>query len=164
MKTLILMRHASASSHETSDALRSLSDKGIQEALETAKFLKTFNIDKILCSSALRTVETFNIIQGELQVNLTDIKPELYNTSETELLEHIVSQRDKVDTLLVIAHNPSVTQLSIFLTENNEDQDYELKEVLLPAQAVVLQFSGTQWNDLQTSSVTISRIFTPLQI
>lgn len=161
MKTLILMRHASASSYEKDDVLRSLSNKGVREATDAAKFLKNFNIDKILCSSALRTVETFNIIQDELKVNLVDIKPELYNTSETELLEHIISQRDKIDTLLVIAHNPSVTELTTLLTHNSHNHEYELKESLVPSQAIVLRFFGSGWSDLQNNSVTISNVFIP---
>ena len=161
MKTLILMRHASASSYEQEDVLRSLSNKGVQEANDAAKFLKNFNINKILCSSALRTVETFNIIQAELKVNLVDIKPELYNTSETELLEHIISQRDIIDTLLVIAHNPSVTELTTLLTHNSNNHEYELKESLVPSQVVVLRFFGSGWNDLHNNPVNIFSVFIP---
>jgi phosphohistidine phosphatase len=162
MKTLILMRHASAFSDESNDLHRALSEKGVREAQETLKFLKTFQINKALCSSALRTVETFNIIQSVLNINLVNIQPELYNASEADLLEHILYQRDQIETLLVIAHNPSITNLAISLTNATQNQEHEIVQSLLPAQAIVLTFLGSKWDDLQNNNVRISKIFTPI--
>ena len=63
---LFLMRHAEAKeARQMDDIFRELTNKGIQEAEEAAQFLENHKIDKILVSSAKRTMQTAEIIQNK---------------------------------------------------------------------------------------------------
>jgi phosphohistidine phosphatase len=164
MKTLIVMRHATSPNIADRDIDRSLNAEGMQEVEQIAQSLKNYTINKVLCSSSLRTVETYNIIKEHIKVNLVDITPELYNVSEVELLEHIMQQRNFIECLLLIGHNPALSNLITLLTENHKAHKYEFLGVLSPAEAVVLTFVSDKWSDISSSDIKIEKIFKPIKM
>ena len=115
MKTLIIIRHArsnDAKINET-DFERSLSDRGKSEALAASdKILsKIPSIDLILSSSALRTKQTAEYFRKALNCSAEKIKhlDGLYLASAEKIEELITSVEKDIDSLMVVCHNPGIT-------------------------------------------------------
>lgn len=121
MKTLYIMRHADASFNAETDFKRKLTLKGINEAELTAKKLAE-NIDMIdycVCSGATRTIETLNIISNQIKFREVDISEMIYETNKEVLLSSIEAFKEQYHSAIIIAHNPSVSNLLYYLTGSN---------------------------------------------
>ena len=112
MLTLYLVRHAKALAIAASDKERELSPEGLEH---TAKIGALFGTslpqpEHIICSSALRTIQTFD---GMKQAGLTcasyKIDEGLYNASVAYLWD-VITTAD-VSALLLIGHNPALSIL-----------------------------------------------------
>lgn len=118
MKRLYLLRHAqSPGDFNVSDHQRCLSDHGIRQATQTGKHLESHPpIDLALYSDSLRTTQTFEAVTKHASIKTSSALPALYNASCGDLM-HIIQQQDNNTTasLLLIAHNPGIHQLSGFL-------------------------------------------------
>ncbi len=126
MKTLILMRHAEAVNdyREVDDFHRPLTNYGIKQANQcAAEFAKTgVKPELILVSNAVRTTQTATILTAAIphintQFN-TQFLPNLYLCKATELLQIISETDNNISCLMVIAHNPSLHELSYDLTND----------------------------------------------
>lgn len=136
-RTLVVMRHAHAQPHGETDYLRSLSDRGVAQADVTDKWLlhNDVHVDVAIVSSALRTVMTCSNMSHVAQFILVD---DLYNSDSMEISQIISATAiehslDDVSTLLVIAHNPGVSDFV-----SHAAMPINLK----PAECVVFDFSG----------------------
>ncbi len=111
MRRLIVMRHAKADPHAETDFLRPLSRRGHQQAQECAKWIRKlpFEIDVALVSSALRTAQTWEELNLECSVNLLD---DAYNASAETLVHLIREFAGDSQTLLVVGHNPGISDLA----------------------------------------------------
>ena len=119
-KQLYLLRHAQAENIDASkiDADRHLTKTGEKNAFNIGKYLQkeVDQIDKILCSPAKRTKQTLE----NLNVNYknSEFIPSIYGSQTNTLFKLIQSQKKSIMNLLLIGHNPSITQLASFFMEN----------------------------------------------
>jgi phosphohistidine phosphatase len=118
MKTLFIIRHANAEwkSSDKMDFSRALNPLGIKEAKAIAQQLinKNFFVDAIIYSSALRTLQTAEIIANAFGVfeNRRIAEPSLY-LANSDKIEELVSQfPDELNCIAIIAHNPGVTDFA----------------------------------------------------
>ncbi len=121
MKTLYLIRHAN-SPYQTNDFERPLSDIGKQEAKLMAKKLKEFNTnpDLLISSNAQRTTTTVNIISKILECsNKINFEPKAYNPPINKLVEIINNISKKHNNVFLISHNPAISLLADYLTNEN---------------------------------------------
>jgi phosphohistidine phosphatase len=117
MKQLILMRHAKAQALAASgeDFDRPLNERGLNEALIVAQSLKDYGIrpDIAMVSPALRTHQTFVQlcrVFGTIEV----YQPQsLYEASAQDLRRHIETYEDRTIRLLLIGHNPALSELVV---------------------------------------------------
>lgn len=113
MKKLFILRHAD-SIPDTNDKLRPLSKEGRKELkhlkLKAADLFKS--IDMVLCSSSTRTKETLEEVNDCLPdcVMICYIDA-LYHAPPEMILEEIGFVDDKYSGILIVAHNPGVTEL-----------------------------------------------------
>lgn len=122
-KNLIIMRHAEAldNSFGSPDYDRILSKKGIQDIKEISKSLIAHHLqpELIIASSAKRTTQTAQILAESINFKEENIrfKKSLYNSTAQQILSEICSTEipEAVQTLLVIAHNPGISELAIEL-------------------------------------------------
>lgn len=142
------MRHAEASSIITDDFSRVLSNKGKEQAIEAAKFISTYcNIELILCSTSIRTVETCSYI---LESN-TNVKVEylekIYSGSTADILEIIVHMIDSdLSEALVIGHNPTIFSLVTELCNKKCDRYCELiGSYMHEARIIGLEYETEYW-------------------
>lgn len=120
MKRLTLIRHAQADSDlpGQSDWERPLTRRGMLDAAEMAKRLKSQRLkpDVILCSPALRTRQTCEAFAKCLGVAKDKIifEDDLY-LADTKHLLLCVQKTIDVRHIMVIAHNPGITEFAQWL-------------------------------------------------
>lgn len=151
------MRHATSNWPEgiATDIQRPLTPKGEQEALEMAKVLrsKTASIDLMMVSSAVRTQSTAHILKEHLEVKKSLTTEDIYETTHEHLLEIILSCPKEVESLLLIAHNPSISMLTTLFLGTYAD--------LPPAVLVEIDFNVDHWSDINRESIIFDNIQVP---
>ena len=117
MKTLILVRHAESSSAigNQSDFDRTLSEKGKLQAKEMQQHLQRFSSLLVLCSDSQRTRQTAAHLLENISHSIQYL-PELYNASALTI-QQIIEKHADSSPLMVIAHNPGISQLYHDLTQ-----------------------------------------------
>src|SRR5688500_9586686 len=115
MKTLFLLRHAKSSWDEPfqEDFDRPLNKRGRDDAPRMAKRLKERDIqpDLMLSSPAQRAISTCMLIAEKAGYNTSLIHTDsrLYHASEDQLLKIIHELNDASDEVMIVAHNPGLT-------------------------------------------------------
>lgn len=119
MKKLYLLRHAMSRRgiRLLSDYDRPLNDRGRSQAEAMGRYFQenAFEIDKILCSGALRTRQTLDLLLEAYDYRgKIEYKDEIY-TSSVLTLKMLIRQAG-ADSLLLIGHNPAIETLAGDLT------------------------------------------------
>lgn len=117
MKTLILVRHAKSSWDEPGlvDEARPLNKRGRHDAPEMGRRLLARGVvpETILASPAVRARSTAELIALELGAeDAVVIDHRLYATSASGMLGVIREQDDTIDTLMVVGHDPEMSDLA----------------------------------------------------
>jgi phosphohistidine phosphatase len=122
MVHLILLRHAKSDWTDEGqlDKDRPLNPRGKKAAPEMAHWLEKHNLipDRILCSTAQRTRETLERMQGVWSAN-PEIQfiDRLYLASPQTILEEAMRQAADAKSLLIIGHNPGMEMLATQLSD-----------------------------------------------
>jgi phosphohistidine phosphatase len=116
-RRLLVLRHGQAKDAPAGgdDADRPLSGSGRRGVASLGPVVRRLAPDLVLCSSALRTRQTFEALELEPDTDVS-IEPGLYGAEVEEILEHLRGVDDDTEVLLVVGHNPGVHQLVIELT------------------------------------------------
>ncbi len=120
---LIIMRHAKSdwSDLSQSDFDRPLATRGVKAAELMGKWLKKNQCipDRVICSPALRTKQTCQLILNKLGVaeHVVFWAKIIYQASLDDLLSIIKQHSSKAHTLLIIGHNPGLDQLVCYLSK-----------------------------------------------
>jgi phosphohistidine phosphatase len=117
MKNLYLLRHAKSDWNRpaSGDFDRPLARRGLKAAPRMGQEIKRLGIapDLILCSSARRAGETYQLIAdcfpGKTRIEHRD---DLYMASAIELRERLRAQSDDIASVLMIGHNPGMETLA----------------------------------------------------
>lgn len=141
------MRHAKTENGHAAhnDKERNLTDTGIQEAMQMGKLFihKNWQPQTILTSTAHRTVQTQRIINDALKISKENIQylDHLY-LAHTEALFKIITQIDNhYHSVLIIGHNPSVTNFPFMACEKSVDH--------VPTGGVLkMTFEADRWNEI----------------
>jgi phosphohistidine phosphatase len=125
MKELYLLRHAKSSWDDSSldDFDRPLNERGKKAAPIMGRVMREKNLkpDLILCSPSKRTKQTAKHV-----INASKLKSEItyderiYEASTADLIELLKAQDAKLESILLIGHNPGIESLLTNLTGANE--------------------------------------------
>ena len=129
VRTLVLLRHAKAERiNDRTDLERPLTERGHRDAGAAGAWLATQELrpDLVLCSPAIRTRQTWH----DVAVALAEADPAgggpevryeaaLYDAGRTELVDLLRAVPDSVGTVLVVGHNPTVSDVSVLLRPDN---------------------------------------------
>ena len=148
MKRLTLLRHAKSSWAEAAlaDHERTLSARGKHDAPKMGKRLATRKVSPslIISSSAARARWTAKLVAEALKYPAESLKigKDLYLTTAEKILELVCSQEDNFSDLLVVGHNPGLTELvNRLLPELSMDN--------LPTSGVIaMDFNTKKWSDI----------------
>ncbi|ALI98538.1 SixA phosphatase family protein [Rufibacter tibetensis] len=118
MKTLYLLRHAKSSweYEELSDHDRPLTKRGRSDAPLIGQELveREVKLDMIISSSAVRAISTATLIAKELKFDpeRIGVQEELYLIATDDLKVFIQSLPDEYDRVMLVGHNPALTELA----------------------------------------------------
>jgi phosphohistidine phosphatase len=119
-RSLVLLRHAKASSPAgIADEERPLSDRGQLDARAAGVWLAGRQVpDLVLCSPSRRTRQTWQAVAASLRARQVAVTPDvryeqrLYGGDTEDLLEAVQEVGDAQRVVLVIGHNPTLSQLA----------------------------------------------------
>ncbi|MFH0866244.1 MAG: histidine phosphatase family protein [Bacteroidota bacterium] len=144
MKTLYIVRHAKSSWDfpELPDVERPLIEKGINNTKKIIKELneKKITVDMIVSSHAKRAYETARLMATGINfpVEKIEVSRHVYQVDRDDIFNIIFSQNDELDSLMIIGHNPILTQFANLFLNDKID--------LLPTSGVIsLGFETDKW-------------------
>ena len=151
MPVLHILRHAKSSWDEPAaeDSQRRLAPRGIRNAQRMGRHLDESGIhpDLVLCSSAVRTRQTLDVVEPGLGGAGTLIEDGLYAASAGELLDRLRRLPAPVSSAMVIGHNPGLQELVLLLA--TATPELAVIEVKFPTCALAsLDTGATGWADL----------------
>jgi phosphohistidine phosphatase len=156
MKTLLIVRHAKTApaGEGQTDHARALEDVGVTDAGKLAHYLRKKGLipDQMLVSSANRTQTTAHILMTAFEGHDVDVvvSDELYLADKVFLQEIIGNASDDIDTLMLVGHNPGLSELA-----HEFDRDVH---GLRPAQMLHVAFDTTQWVRANRKHVVKTRL------
>jgi len=163
MKTLYLVRHAKSSwdSPGLADDERPLLPKGVQKTRLVGNHIAGEGgiIDLMISSQAVRAYETAKILAECFNYPVKRILKDrrIYDGPYDRLLDLIYGTDNEINSLMLIGHNPLITQLSnLFLHPGIED---------MPTSAVVcITFDAMKWQEVPASKSKLKFYITPKQL
>ncbi|AHM62152.1 phosphohistidine phosphatase, sixa [Flammeovirgaceae bacterium 311] len=129
MKTLYLLRHAKSSWDDESlpDNERPLNKRGKNDAPKMGKWLQA-NLKPpqlILCSDSARTRATIEPVMEawQLPAEVLRFESSLYHASTETLWDLVQSCDNKIDRLMLVGHNPGLTEFANSLCKEFETEN-----------------------------------------
>lgn len=125
LRHLVLLRHAkSAWPHGVPDHERPLAGKGRRNAQAVGAWFVAEGPrpDLVLCSDAVRARHTWEIVASVLDpAPAARLEPRLYGADPDELLDVVRELPDTVRTVVVVGHEPTMSQTSALLAGPRSD-------------------------------------------
>jgi phosphohistidine phosphatase len=162
-RTLVLLRHAkSAYPDGVADHDRPLAPRGRREAGLAGDWLRANlpAIDAVLCSTATRARETLAHTGIDAPVRYVD---RLYDAVPGTVIDEITGVDDDVAVLLLVAHEPTLTQVALGLarTDDSNTAAAERISTKFPTSGmVVLRLTGS-WKDVELGSAELADFHVP---
>lgn len=166
-RRIILFRHAKADWPQVSDHERPLADRGRMDAAVAGRKLADSGIplDLALCSTAVRTRETWKLAVHELPERPKTVYEErIYEASPGELIALLNETPDDTQNVVLIGHNPGIQGLADILAGSAEgDTRARMNRHGFPAAAfAVLSFEGA-WKSLEPGATTLADYWAPTE-
>ena len=108
-----------------SDHDRILADRGQRASTTMRDFFETTNknFDSVFSSTALRAVETIEIIKPSIKNTEIIYKKDLYTFDDQMMLEFISKIRDDISSVLIVGHNPAIQETVLRLSETDKNSN-----------------------------------------
>lgn len=166
MKKLFLLRHAQAMPTDAkSDKERHLTPNGFADAraLGQAMSQKRYQPDQFLCSTATRTKETLDCVLETLTAMSILYLPKIYDGGMDEILHAIRFTENDINTLMIVAHNPSIHAVAVSLAkEASPTLMNRLSQGYKPGTLSVLQCPIEKWADIKAGENPLIDVLEPL--
>ena len=152
MKKLLLLRHGNASSRieNMTDYKRPLDNTGKKQiAIIADKLEESINLPNlIIASTALRAISSAEIIRNK-KTNIKLIGTELlYSASIFEYIDILTTQKNNVESIMIVAHNPTISGFISKLTGKHIGMG--------PGNLCMLELDIKKWSDLDFNSTAIN--------
>ncbi|MFM7347369.1 MAG: SixA phosphatase family protein [Tagaea sp.] len=158
------MRHAKSSWADAfvDDFERALNKRGRKAAASLSKWLKSrdFETDFVLCSAALRTRQTLELVQDGFKTHPeVSIERRLYLAEADQLrarLGELGTRSPSPAAILLIGHNPGLEELALRLVPPAETATRARIEAKFPTCAfVALRFMTESWAKIGPANATL---------
>lgn len=163
MKNLFILRHAHTDNNYIDDYNRQLTEKGIAQCKKTAANLSPYivDIDMILCSSSVRTVQTVKNILIDLDINdiKTEYNKDLYHVSLNQLFQYLNNIDNRYHNILLVNHNPTISQLGIYFTPNYSPLYIDMLQGFDPGSLAMFSCDIKSWSDLSTEKIQLKKFW-----
>lgn len=152
-KTLHIIRHGKSTWEmpEIEDFDRPLTSRGINNNyLMASRFAANFvTVDSILTSPATRALTTSVCFARSLGISLHKIviEPHLYFSGIDVIFELILNTSNEINSLIIVGHNPDLTELANALVPSLTDE--------IPTSSVVtIRFNVENWQQISQPKVS----------
>jgi phosphohistidine phosphatase len=167
VRTLVLLRHLKSAwdAPGLADHDRPLAPRGHRAGERIRRHLEQAGVSPqlVLCSSAVRAVETWQAVRDALPDDLQlQIEDGLYLASSESLLARLNDVPGTVDTVLVVAHNPGIGNLALGLAGTGDaDAVDRMAEKYPTGGLATLAFEGSwaalTWGDAELLEFVVPR-------
>jgi phosphohistidine phosphatase len=167
LKTLYLYRHAKSSWKDPTlaDFERPLKGRGRRAAISMAAYMAEHRLmpDIIVCSSAVRTRETLEILRkalgGDIPARIDEI---LYMASAAELLRQVHHLDDGLASAMLVGHNPGLQDLALRLTGGGKPElRHRMRSKFPTAALAVFTSPGRKWRAVKPGGATLKAFVCP---
>ncbi len=151
MKTISFVRHAKASSDAKykRDFDREINERGIEKTNFLTQIIKLKQIkpELIICSPSIRTTQTAQLIIQTLNWTKTQIIYDelLYSGNYQNYLNAIYSIDDQINSVMIIGHNPSISEAAFEL--------YNKAEIMKTSQICHFEIETKKWSEISKSQI-----------
>jgi phosphohistidine phosphatase len=161
--TLVLLRHAKSSYPDgVADHDRPLAPRGIREAALAGDWLRANvpTIDGVLCSTATRARQTLSRTGIDAPTRYAD---RLYGATPGVLIEEINTVSDEIATLLVVGHEPTMSDVSLILAGAHGTDEAALERISdkYPTSAIAVLSVPGGWAALEPGRAALTDFHVP---
>jgi phosphohistidine phosphatase len=153
-RTLVILRHAKAANPDgMPDADRPLTERGHADAAAAGAWLLHSGLmpDLVLCSPARRTRQTWHGVATVLpSAPVVRYERTIYAASARTLLATLQSSGEEAAAILLIGHNPGVSDLSALLDPERADADG------LRTAGIAVHTVAGSWTDLGSMTAQLN--------
>lgn len=155
-RTLVLLRHAkSAWPDGIPDAQRPLAGRGRRDAPAAGRWLRgqVARIDLVVCSPAVRAVQTWDLAAAQLDA-IPPVRHDerLYGASAEELLTVTQELPHQASTVVLVSHNPGLEDFLELLAGTVE---------VLKTSTIAVMASPATWAEATARSYIVEALVTP---
>lgn len=155
-RTLILLRHAKAAWPDgVPDVERPLAHRGVVEAPLAGRWLRENapEINLVLRSPAVRVAQTWELVAHELgYAPASEEVFRLYAASASTLLDVVRGLPDAADCVLLVGHNPDLSELASMLSGS---------QVELKTSSIAVLVADGSWTDATDNWAKLTSLTTP---
>ncbi|MFD7733104.1 SixA phosphatase family protein [Kitasatospora phosalacinea] len=163
-RRLIVLRHAKADWPDVPDELRPLAERGRADAAAAGRWLAEHGLvpDRVLCSTAVRTRQTWELAEPELGgAPELVLEPRAYRADADELVDLLRELPPVVRTALLVGHRPEVQELVLGLARGSGGEALErVREKFSTAGVAVLDVPG-EWGQLAPGEAELTEFAVP---
>jgi phosphohistidine phosphatase len=164
-RTLLLLRHAKSDYPAgVPDHERPLAARGIREAPLAGDWIRANapSVDAVLCSTATRTRQTLAGTGIDAPVDYVD---RLYDAIPGTVIDVINGVRSRfdanVETLLVVGHEPAMSQLALGLNNEGDEAAAENIAMKFPTSAIAMLGVTEPWDQLALQGAALIAFHVP---
>ena len=166
MRRLILFRHAKAirPTPGMRDLDRTLEDRGREDARIIGAYLARhgFVPARVVVSPSLRTRETWDHAATSFKLPAATEDERLYEATPEDILAVITEVPAKIETLLLVGHNPGIHQLARILVATGDiDHREQLTEEFPTSGLAVIDFAVDAWSKVHPQGGRLERFVSP---
>jgi len=166
MRRLILLRHAKSAWNEPAldDFDRPLASRGRKVAPLVGGYIEREKLrpDYALISPSRRTCETWQLLGPLSEAVRHGFDKRIYEASLHDLLAVTRDTPDRIETLMIVGHNPGLQTLATHLARSDRTTARRALEQKFPTAALcVLDFDLDAWAGLSKDIGVIERFVTP---
>jgi phosphohistidine phosphatase len=167
VRRLFVLRHAKSDWGEAglADHDRRLAPRGHRGATLLAAHFTQAHVapDVVLCSTARRARETFELVQPALPSS-TPVYFErgLYGAGPDEMLERLREVPDEDGSVMLVGHNPGLEMLVLALARSGDPALVDRVETKFPTAALAtIDLAVDHWTDVHAGTGTLVAFVTP---
>jgi len=168
MLRLMLLRHAKSSwaSPGMDDKDRPLSPRGARAAPAIGAYMRGHELvpKLVLCSSARRARDTWNLVANELtMLPKLIVDDTLYDFGDgRRLMQALVTKAAGAQAVMIVGHNPAIENLARRLIGKGDAKLRQLLQSKYPTGALtIIDFNTKSWGEVKDGSGILSAFTRP---
>lgn len=166
-RQLWVLRHAKAEPHHSDDHGRTLTGRGRRQCAELAAHLAEDGRAEalpplVLCSSAARARQTAELVLEALGAVVTlQIEPSLYQAEVADVLELVRLVDDRLSSVMVVGHNPTLEELVWELVEDEAAGRDRLRGGMSTCALAVVGLPAPAWSAAGPGTARLLSLYAP---